>query len=207
MSNPVFSDSTAEAFALNGGVVSADRMTISGTINKTFIMFALLVLAFGVVFYQYLLGYTDKVMLLTTVGAVVGLVLALIITFVRKAMNILVPIYAFVEGAVLGGVSAIFEASHPGVVTQAVAMTFLTVFSMLFLYKANVIKATEKFRSTILIATLAIVVFYLITFVLSFFNIAVPIVHSSSLIGIGFSILVVGIAALNLILDFDFQVH
>ena len=139
MSNPIM----ARGFS-QGEYINAEPMTINGTINKLFIMFAILLTSFGVVWNQYSLGFVDKVSMLTMVGVGVGFVLALIIAFTRKAMNVLVPIYAFCEGMALGGISAMFNASMPGIVSQAVAATFFTLFALLFAYKAGLIKATEK---------------------------------------------------------------
>ena len=97
-----------------------------------------------------------------------------------------------------------FNAQMPGIVPQAVALTFLALFSMLVLFKTGLIRATEKFRAVILTATVAICVFYLISIVLGFFRIQVPMLYSSDAVGIGFSVVVCAVAALNLILDFDF---
>ena len=116
----------------------------------------------------------------------------------------LVPIYAVCEGLALGGISATFEASYPGIVSQAVAGTFAALFSMLILYRAKIISCTDKFRSVIFIATASIAVVYLVNFIGSFFNMQVPLLNSSSNAGIAITAIVVVIAALNLIVDFDF---
>jgi len=200
MSNPVL----ANVIKDNNGYISSTPMTVDGTVNKLFLMFAILCVSFGVVFYQYSLGFIDKVEMLMKVGVFAGFVLAMIIIFTRKALNILVPIYAFCEGMFLGGLSAVFEAQMPGIVMQAVALTFLALFSLLGLYKAGVIRATEKFRSTILIATVAIGIFYVAALVMSFFKVQIPVLYSSTPVGITFSVIVCIIAALNLIWDFDF---
>lgn len=200
MSNPVL----AKVMSDRSGYISSTPMTVQGTINKLFLMFALLCVSFGVVFYQYSLGYMDKVMMLTAIGSIVGFVLAMIIIFARKALNVLVPIYAFCEGMLLGGISAVCNAQMPGIVAQTVALTFLALFSLLGLYKAGVIRATDKFRATIFTATVAIGIFYLVAIVLSLFKISVPVLYSSSPYGIAFSVIVCIVAALNLILDFDF---
>lgn len=200
MSNPVLSNVVEK----NQGYISSTPMSVQGTVNKLFLMFALLCVSFGVVFYQFSLGYMDKVMMLTTVGAIVGFVLAMIIIFARKALHVLVPLYAFCEGMFLGGISASYNAQMPGIVAQTVALTFLALFSLLGLYKAGLIRATEKFRATILTATVAIAVFYIVAIVLSFFKISVPVLYTSSPFAIAFSAIVCVVAALNLIIDFDF---
>ena len=108
------------------------------------------------------------------------------------------------EGLFLGGISAVFNVSYPGIVIQAVLATFATMFSMLGLYRMGVIKCTDKFRSIVFISTISIAVLYLMQWIGSFFHYSIPAIFGTGTIGIGFSILVVGIAALNLILDFDF---
>lgn len=201
MSNPIM----ARGFS-QGEYINAEPMTINGTVNKLFIMFVMLVVSFGVVWNQYSLGFADKVNILTTVGLFGGFVLAMIIAFSRKAMGVLVPIYAFCEGMVLGGISAIFNASLPGVVSQAVAGTFFTLFALLALYKAGIIRVTAPFRSTIFVATVGIALTYLVSMILSLFgvNALSAAFVSSSPIGIAISAIVCVVAAFNLILDFDF---
>lgn len=197
MSNPIM-----QTFAQEN-VISSNPMTIQGTVNKLFVMFALLCVSFSVVFAQFGLGYTDKVMAMTTIGLVVGFILAMVISFTKKAMHILVPIYAFCEGMLLGGISAVFNAQYPGIVSQTVALTFMTLFALLILYRTGVIKATDKFRGTVITATVGIGFFYFVAIILSMFNIQMPVLYSSSIFGIGFSLIVCVVAALNLILDFD----
>ena len=119
-------------------------------------------------------------------------------------MHVLTPLYAVCEGFFVGGISAMFEAAYSGIVFQAVAATFAAVISMLALYRVGLIKATEKFRSVILISTMSIAVIYLIQIIASFFGRGIPQIFTSSNLGILFSLFVVAIAALNLILDFDF---
>ena len=147
-------------------------------------------------------GYTDLAMMLTAGGGIVAFILGLIVSFTRN--KYLVPVYAVSEGLFLGGISATFEASYPGIVSQAVAGTFAALFSMLILYRANVIRCTDKFRSVIFISTLSIAGIYLINFIGSFFHMQVPLINSSSTLGLAVSAVVCVIAALNLIIDFDF---
>ena len=114
------------------------------------------------------------------------------------------PMYAVLEGLLLGGLSAMFEVRFPGIVSQAVFATFGTLFGLLFAYKTGIIKATENFKLGVFAATGGIAIVYLISFVMSFFGTRIPYIHESGLIGIGFSVFVVIVAALNLVLDFDF---
>lgn len=202
MSNPILNS----AFEQRPYEIQSVPMTINGTLSKLALMAVLMTIAGGATWYQYMLGYVDKVNTITTVGLVVGFVVAMIICFVRKAMPVLVPIYAFAEGAALAGLSCMFEAFCPGVVIQAVALTFITFFAMLFLYATRVIQATEKFKSTIITATFAVMIFYIINLVLSLFHINIPMMSltDGSLLSIGVSVAITLLAAFNLIIDFDF---
>ena len=201
MSNPIMTRgfTTREYIGL-------EQMTVSGTVNKLFIMFILLIIAFSAVWNQYALGYTDKVNMIGIGCSITGFMLALIIIFTRKAMNVLVPIYAFCEGAALATISAIFNSMYPGIVVQAVACTFFTLFSMLLAYKLGLIKPTEKFKRCVVIATMGFAVTYLIAFVLTLLGVNTLglMLYSASTASIVISILACVVAALNLILDFDF---
>lgn len=198
MANPILN----ERFAEQERVLQGEPMTVNGAIQITAFLGILLVAAAAFVWSRFTLGYTDIAIKLTSGGAIVGFILALVIAFTRT--KYLIPVYAACEGLFLGGVSAVFEASYPGIVAQAVVGTFAALFSMLALYKMNVIRCTDKFRSVIFIATASIAVIYLVNFIGGFFHFAVPVINSSSMLGIGFSVVVVIIAALNLIVDFDF---
>ena len=177
-------------------------MTVNGTLDKTFLLFLCALLPAAYTWNQFTAGFTDKAGMLMGVGAIVGFIMALIISFTRN--KFLTPLYAVCEGLFLGGVSAVFNAQYPGIVIQAVIGTFATMFTMLGLYRIGAIKCTDKFRSIIFTATLSVAVLYLIQWIGSFFHYSIPAIFGAGTIGIGFSILVVAIAALNLILDFDF---
>ena len=179
-------------------------MSINGSISKSFILFGILLVAAAYTWFLMASGYTDMAGMLAVGGAIAGFILALVIIFTRKAMHVLTPLYAICEGFFVGGISAMFEASYSGIVFQAVTATFAAVFSMLALYRTGLIRATEKFRSVILISTMSIAVIYLIQIIASFFGRGIPQIFTSSNLGILFSLFVVAIAALNLILDFDF---
>lgn len=200
MANPVLNNNMIE----QARVLEGEPMTINGAINKTFILFACLIASAAYTWYLAFNGFTDKAQALTFGGAIVGLILALVIIFSRKAMHILTPLYAIAEGFFIGGVSAVYAAAYAGIVMQAVVATFAALASMLLLYRMNIIKCTDKFRSVIFTATLSIAIVYLIQIVASLFGRGIPQVFTSSAIGIGFSLIVVAIAALNLIIDFDF---
>ena len=200
--NPALSDAT---FRKEGAAIGK-VMTLQGTVNKTGILLALLVIcAFYTwnIFFQT--GNPAAVMPLALGGAIGGLIFALITIFKKTWAGITAPIYAGLEGLFLGGISAIFEAQYPGIVIQATGLTLGTLASLLLLYKMGIIKPTENFRLMIVSATMGIGVLYLISFVMNMFgSTGIGFIHSNGLFGIGFSLFVVAIAALNLVLDFDF---
>lgn len=200
MTNPVFNQNVIE----RERVLDSAPMTINGAINKTFILFALLLAASFVVWDLFFKGFVDKVMMLGMVGFVTSIISFIVIMVNRDALKIAAPVYAVSEGLVLGGISAMFEKSYPGIAIQAITMTFAALGSMLILYRIGAIRCTEKFRSVIFISTLSIAGVYLISFIGSFFGMQVPGLNSSSTLGIGISLVIVVIAALNLIIDFDF---
>ena len=200
--NPALSDAT---FRKEGAAIGK-VMTLQGTVNKTGILLALLVIcAFYTwnIFFQT--GNPAAVMPLALGGAIGGLIFALITIFKKTWAGITATIYAGLEGLFLGGISAIFEAQYPGIVIQATGLTLGTLASLLLLYKMGIIKPTENFRLMIVSATMGIGVLYLISFVMNMFgSTGIGFIHSNGLFGIGFSLFVVAIAALNLVLDFDF---
>ncbi len=198
MSNPILNDN----FAAQERVLEGEPMTVNGTIQITAFLGLILVAAAAFVWTRFTAGFTDLANMLTIGGGIAGFIVALIVAFTR--IKYLIPVYAACEGLFLGGVSAMMQAVYPGIVAQAVAGTFAALFSMLILYRTGLIKCTDKFRSVIFISTCSIAVVYLVNLIGSFFNMQVPYLNSSSNIGIGISLIVVVIAALNLIIDFDF---
>jgi uncharacterized YccA/Bax inhibitor family protein len=140
-------------------------------------------------------------------SAIFGLVLAFIMVFKKQWSAFLAPVYALAEGVFVGAISAYynyaFEEIAPGIVMQAVGLTFGVVIAMFALYQFGVIKATQQFKSIVITATAGIAIFYLLSFVLRMFGVQMPLIHDNSTWGIVFSLIVVGIAAMNLILDFD----
>lgn len=181
-----------------------EAMTIQGTVNKTGF---LLLLAFASSAWVWRMFYTSgnpaTVMPYVIVGAIAGLIVALATVFKPNWATITSPLYALLEGLVLGGVSALFESVYHGIVLQAVGLTFGVLFAMLVAYKTGMIRATEKFKVGVVAATGGIMLVYLLSFVLGFFGVTVPGIFGNGVIGIGFSVFVVVIAALNLVLDFD----
>ncbi len=191
--------------------VSSDAMTVNGTMNKTALML-LIVIASAIFtwnkFFQALAvnpdGAAAAVMPWLIVGGIGGLVTALVTAFRPQSSGISAPIYAIFEGLLLGGISAIFEAMYSGIVMRAVALTLAVFLAMLFLYRSGIIKVTEKLKMGIFAATAGIAVVYLVSFIGGFFGMEFSFLHGNSNFSIGFSLVVVAIAAFNLVLDFSF---
>jgi uncharacterized YccA/Bax inhibitor family protein len=198
--NPALS---ADTFRQVRAAAGEEPMTIGGAVNKTAIALVLVALAAG---YTWNVGAANPQAVggYTLVGAIGGLVVALATVFKREWSPVTTPLYAVLEGLVLGGVSVLMEAQYPGIVAQAVFLTFGTLGALLLGYRSGLIRVTDRFRAGVFAATGGIFLFYLVGFVLSFFGTSVPLVNSSSTFGIVFSLIVVGVAALNLVLDFDF---
>ena len=133
-----------------------------------------------------------------------GLVVAMITIFKARWAPRTAPLYAVLEGLALGGISAMFEARFPGIVIQAVGLTFGTLFALLFAYKSRLIRATENFKLGVFAATGGIALVYVVSIVGGLFGWLMPVIHESGTLGILFSLFVVVVAALNLVLDFDF---
>ena len=199
--NPALKDDIFEKL----DATDSQTMTIQGTVNKI----ALLgVITFASAMYTWNLfmnsGNPASVQGFMIGGFITGFILAVIITFKKKWAHILAPIYCVAKGLALGAVSAIYAAAYEGIVFQALLLTFGILFSLLFLYRMRVIPVTENFKLMIASATMGIGVLYLATFVLSFFGVSMSFMHDSSPLSIGISLFIVGIAAFNLVIDFDF---
>lgn len=172
-------------------------MTIAGTVNKTMILLALCIVS---AYYTWFSPLGQSLIFPALIG---GFIVALITIFKKNWAPFTSPLYAIFQGVALGSISVLYETQMPGIVFQAVSLTFATLGLMLFCFRYNIIRVTDKLRSGIVIATGSIMVVYLISFVMGLFGASVPMIHGSGPIGIGFSLLVVGIAAFNLLLDFD----
>jgi len=180
-------------------------MTISGTVNKTGLLLVLTLVPAAWVWNRSF-GAEDPAVVLPWMlgGAIGGFVLALITAFKKSWAMVTAPLYAVLEGLFLGGISAYYEQQFQGIVIQAVSLTFGTLGALLLAYKSGLIKATENFKLGVAAATGAIALVYLISMGMSFFGRTMPYLHDASAIGIGISLFIVVIAALNLVLDFDF---
>lgn len=182
-------------------------MTIQGTVNKTLLLFLCLLVTFAYswsAWDQALRSGQNPPVYLLYVGMGGGFVLALITIFKQKWAPVTAPGYALFKGLMLGAASLTFEAQFPGIVLQAALGTLGVFAMMLMLYKSKIIKATENFKLGVAAATGGIFLLYLASFILGFFGVRIPFIHESGPIGIGFSVFVVGLAALNLVMDFDF---
>jgi uncharacterized YccA/Bax inhibitor family protein len=202
-SNPVLSEKAFQRSSqevLDADMTQAgshtDRMTVSGAVNKSLLLGALMLVT-------ALFSYLNPNPILMWGGAIGGLIVVLIASFKPKYSPTLAPIYALLEGLFVGGISAMYASLFNGIVFQAVMLTMGVFFLMLFLYKSGTIKVTQKLRSGIIMATGAVFLVYMLSFVLSFFGINIPYLHEGGMIGIGISLVIIGIAAMNLLLDFD----
>ncbi|MDB9722607.1 MAG: Bax inhibitor-1/YccA family protein [Fidelibacterota bacterium] len=196
--NPTLNAKTFSGFDLT----TAGKMTITGTVNKT--AFSLLLLMTTALFTWNLPVGDPRGNGLMIFGMIGGFILGLITVFKHQWAKFTVPTYALMQGLALGGISKYFESMYPGIVNQAVMLTFGTLGALLLAYRSGLIKATENFKLGVLAATGGIAFVYMISWVLSLFSVSVPVIHSNSNMGILFSMGVVVIAALNLVLDFDF---
>ena len=200
-SNPMFSEkmmsqSTKRAFGEEAITGTFKFMTAQGASNKSIILglIVLVFAAFGFI-------YASNVLLIGS--GFLGFVMVLIATFKPQHSRILAPLYAVFEGVFVGGITAIYAAAFDGLVANAILLTMALFFSMLFLYKAKIITVTQKFRSGVIMATMGVFLVYLASWGLSFFGIEMPFLHETGLMGIGISVVFIGIACMNLLLDFD----
>jgi uncharacterized YccA/Bax inhibitor family protein len=190
---------TADTFRGVRALRGEGAMTIEGTVNKTAIC---LVILFATATWTWNLGPDSAGLML--LGIVGGLVTALATVFKNTWAPYTTPAYGAFEGLALGGISAAFESRYPGIASQAVFLTFGTLGSLLLAYRSGWIRATENFKLGVFAATGGIALVYLIGFVMSFFGASIPLIHGSGMVGVLFSLFVVTVAALNLVLDFDF---
>jgi len=195
--NPVLTEDT---FRRERALSGSESMTIAGTVNKAALLLGILFITATLTWNQGPDAATGFIL----VGALGGLVVALVTVFKKAWAPVTAPIYAALEGLALGGISVVFESRYPGIVSQAIFLTFGTLAALLIAYRSGWIKATENFKLGVVAATGGIFFVYVISFILGFFGVSIPLIHGSGTFGILFSVFVVVIAALNLVLDFDF---
>jgi len=215
-SNPALSDSVfINEVRSHGSAIDSKTMTVQGTANKCIFLLSLLVMSAGFVaitlmststvgegglmvinsplLYPFLIG-----------GSIGGLIAVIAASFKKTLSPIIAPIYAILEGLFIGAFSIFMESIYPGIVLQASMITFGVLFGLLGAYKSGTIKVTNNFRLGVAAATMGIMLTYVASFVMGFFGASIPMIHEGGIFGICFSLFVVFIAAMNLVLDFDF---
>lgn len=207
-SNPALGDKTFQGLSQTqyGGYPSdlTARMTLNGTVNKTGILLVLAIAAAGWTWHLFTQSENPADVMPWMFGGLIGgFIFAMITIFKKEWSPVTAPAYALLEGLALGGISAFFELRYPGIAMEAVGLTFATLFTLLTAYRFGLIPVTQKFRLGIVAATGGIAVFYLLEMVLGLFGIHFTSINGSGAIGIGFSLIVVVVAALNLVLNFD----
>jgi uncharacterized YccA/Bax inhibitor family protein len=198
MSNPMLERADFNVAAGTSGV-----MTLRGTVNKSAILLLLTLVGAAYTWSATRGGYASAGMTYAMIGGIAGFVLALVTCFKQDWSPVTAPIYALCEGLFVGGISAAYEAKSGGITVQAVMLTFGTFAGMLFLFQGNILRATPMFMKIVIAATLGIFLTYLLGMILSFFHINLSIFGGGQ-IGLIFSLVVVVVAALNLIIDFEF---
>ncbi|WP_435009698.1 Bax inhibitor-1/YccA family protein [Tundrisphaera lichenicola] len=198
--NPAFSENFARNFDYAGG--RSSTMTVQGTSLKAMVLLAIVMATATYSWVKTEEGTLTGGFLMGS--AIGGFVFALITMFKPTLAPWTAPVYSALQGIFLGAISRLAEQRFPGIAIQAVGLTGGVTFLMLFLYVTGIIKVTGQLVSAIVAATGAIALLYLATIVLSMFHIQIPFIFEAGPIGIGFSLFVVGLAAFNLLLDFDF---
>jgi len=197
--NPMIKEETVEtnSHILDSEMVySGELMTVNGAVNKTLMLFGILTIT-------ALVGFMFASKFLMIGGVIGGAVVSFIASRNMDKSPMLAPLFAVFEGLVVGAASAMYSAFYGGIIFQAVTLTLAILFTMLMLYKSVVIKVTERFRSIVMTAVGGIMLLYLVEFVLYMFGINVPFLHDQSPIGIGISLVIVGVASMKLLVDFD----
>jgi len=203
--NPFFSNDRIATASAKAATAEAETgytkdlegsMTVQGAVNKSIFLGVIML-------FTAFIGYSFPISMLIWGGAIGGLVVVIIAAMKPHLSPTLAPLYAALQGLFVGGISAMYAYMFSGIVFQAVTLTMAVFFIMLFIYKTGIIKVTQKFRAGIVMATGAILVVYLINFVMHLFGSGLPYLHSGGTIGILISLAIIAIAAMNLLLDFD----
>jgi len=184
--------------------VNEPAMSVQGTSTKSLVLVLLTIFSASFTWTAVASGNVGILMPAALIGGLGGFIVAIVTIFKPNVSPYTAPIYAALEGLLLGAISALYNSRFAGIPMQAVALTFGVFLVMLMVYRLGIIRATERFRIGVVAATGGIAVMYLISFVLSFFGVQMSFLHDSSPLSIGISLVIVGVAALNLILDFDF---
>jgi uncharacterized YccA/Bax inhibitor family protein len=200
-SNPALKDNT---FTGARAAAGEPAMSLQGTATKSFLLILLTVFSASFTWNAVSSGNVAILGPATLVGGIGGFIVALITIFKPKVSPYTAPIYAVLEGLLLGGISSLYNQRFQGLPLQAVALTFGVFMALLIVYRTGLIRATENFRMGVVAATGGIMIMYLLSFVLGFFGVRMNFLHDSSPLSIGISLVIVVVAALNLVLDFDF---
>ncbi len=205
-SNPAFSQDIFAGYNQVYGVPRSTVTTVQGTMAKTFLLLAIMS---ATALWSFYAVASDQLQLgVIPVAGIAGFILAMVTIFKPAVAPWTSPVYAAMEGVFLGAISQIVELRYgkvyPGIALQAVMLTAGTLLLMIFLYANRIIRVTDRLKSGVIMATGALCLFYFLSMILTLFGVTVPFLFSSSPIGIGFSLFVVGLAAFNLLLDFDF---
>ncbi|MGH8198945.1 MAG: Bax inhibitor-1/YccA family protein [Steroidobacteraceae bacterium] len=199
--NPMLNERTFGSLPRVG--MGVEGMTLKGTIDKSFLLLIVLLVAALWPWSQMAAGDAQAVSGLTLLGAFGGFIVAMIASFKPTTARYLAIPYAALEGLFLGGISAVLEQKYHGIAIQAVGLTFGVLAALLIAYRTRLIRVTNQFRAMVVAATFGIMLFYLATMVLGFFHFSTQALYAPTPLGIGISLVIVGIAALNVVLAFD----
>lgn len=199
--NPAFNEQTYEGLPQ---VAGGEGMTVGGTIRKTALLLATSFVTAAWAWWK-LSSLNNPAPMQTGMFIAIGVafIISMILVFRKQLAPWLAPLYAAAQGVAMGVISAYFESVYPGIVSQAMLLTFLIFAVMLTLYQTRIIRVTQRFRAILTTAIAAVMVYYLLAWVLSYFRIEVPFLHSNGIAGIVFSLIVVVLASLSFLLDFD----
>ena len=196
-SNPMLKEDTFKSkYNSSGLMIEGDVMTVNGAVNKTLLLFSMMMATTSIAWFM-------PSTFLLYVGAGGGLVVLIAAAFKPHLAPFLAPLYALLEGLAIGTISVMYATAFEGIVLQAVGLTFGTLFMMLAIYKSGLIKVTEKFRMGVAMATGAIMILYLFGWIGQIFGFEVAMLHDSGMFGIGISAVIIVVASMNLLLDFD----
>jgi len=206
-SNPALRGDTFRGFVAPG----QETMTVNGVVTKSLVLLVLLATTFMWTWNAYTSGDNGLAIGVGSIAGIVGMIVSIVCSFKPQWSPVLAPVFALLEGAALGLFSAAMEngaatrgyAGYDGVVAQAMMGTMLVFVSMLVAYRTGIIKVTDRFRTIVTTAMMAIFLTYLATFLLGLVGVNIPAIHESGTIGIAFSLIVIGVAALMLAVDFD----
>lgn len=199
-SNPALNSNTfSEQINNNSSLLLDTKMTIKGTVDKTAISLVLLIAS---AYYTFSPNMESMILF----GSIGGLILAIVTIFKKDWAPYTVPLYAILEGLALGSISYFYNTQYEGIVLQAISLTVLILFSLLFAYRTKIIKPTENFKLGVFAATGGIVLLYFINFIMGFFGTGISLLspQNSSMMSIGISLAIIVVASLNLVIDFDF---